>query len=362
MTRVDEPAAPVDTAGPVRAEEALDRDRLTEYLREKLTEFEGPLEITQFPHGHSNLTYLLRAGDRQYVLRRPPLGNRVPTAHDMVREHRILSALSPVFPLAPRPILLCEDPEVIGAPFYLMERRHGLVLRARGSGGVALTPVLADRLCGAFVSTLGSLHELNYKALGLDGFGRPAGYVERQVNGWIQRYRAAETGTVPEMEAVADWLSGHRPGESGACVVHNDFKFDNLVLDIADLAQPVAVLDWEMATVGDPLLDLGTSLGYWVEAGDPEELRAAAMGPTMSEGMWTRRRIAEAYAERAGRPLEHVTFAYAFGLFKIAVIIQQIHARWVRGHTHDPRFATLDRLVRVLARQAARSVELGALI
>jgi aminoglycoside phosphotransferase (APT) family kinase protein len=361
VTRVEEPAAPADTAGPVRAEEALDRDRLTAYLVERLPGFAGPLEISQFPHGHSNLTYLLRARDREYVLRRPPFGNRVPTAHDMLREHRILSALSPVFPLAPRPVLLCEDPEVIGAPFYLMERRRGIILRARMPTGLDLTPSLADQLCQAFVSTLASLHRLDYRMLGLEGFGRPEGYVERQVTGWSERYVAATTADVPEMDAVAAWLADHRPVESGACVVHNDFKFDNLVLDTADLAQPVAVLDWEMATVGDPLLDLGTTLGYWVEAGDPEELGAAAMGPTMTEGMWTRRRIAEAYADAAGRPLEHLAFAYAFGLFKIAVIIQQIHARWVRGLTHDRRFATLDRLVRVLARQALRSLEHGVL-
>ncbi|HEX9755937.1 MAG TPA: phosphotransferase family protein [Gemmatimonadales bacterium] len=361
MTRVEEPAVPVDTAGPVRAEEALDRDRLSAYLRERLTEFEGPLEITQFPHGHSNLTYLLRGGAGEYVLRRPPFGNRVPTAHDMVREHRILTALVPVFPLAPRPVLLCEDARVIGAPFYLMERRSGIILRARLPSGLDLSPSQADRLCEAFVSTLASLHRLDYRTLGLEGFGRPEGYVERQVAGWGERFRGAKTADVPEMDAVAAWLVTHRPGESGAGVVHNDFKFDNLVLDPSDISRPLAVLDWEMATIGDPLLDLGTTLGYWVEPGDPEEFRAAAMGPTVTPGMWTRRRIGEAYAEAVGRPLQHLAFAYAYGLFKIAVIIQQIHARWVRGHTHDPRFATLDRPVRVLARQAARIVERGAL-
>jgi aminoglycoside phosphotransferase (APT) family kinase protein len=263
-------------------------------------------------------------------------------------------------------MLLCEDPEVIGAPFYLMERRRGVILRARLPTSPDLTPSQAERLCEAFVATLASLHRLDYRMLGLEGFGRPEGYVERQVVGWSERYRGAKTTDVPEMDAVAEWLDTHRPGELGgeACVVHNDFKFDNLVLDRSDLPRPVAVLDWEMATVGNPLLDLGTALGYWVEAGDPEEVRGAAMGPTTTPGMWTRRRIAEAYAE-AGRggihPAQNLAFAYAFGLFKIAVIIQQIHARWVRGLTRDPRFATFDRLVGVLARQAARSLERGAL-
>jgi aminoglycoside phosphotransferase (APT) family kinase protein len=250
--------------------------------------------------------------------------------------------------------LLCEDPAVIGAPFYLMERRHGTVLRKAGSPDLAPDPDLADRLCRAMVDTLSALHRVDHRAIGLDGFGKPEGYVGRQVTGWAERYRAAETDPLPEMAAVADWLAATMPPERGVAVIHNDFKFDNVMLAADDPGTIAAVLDWEMATIGDPLMDLGMALAYWVEPTDPEPLRAVAMGPTLLPGMWSRERVVAAYAERAGIEVRDLTFYRVFGYFKLAVIGQQIYARYARGFTADERFVAMKPMVAVLAAEAAR--------
>jgi len=350
MTALDEPGA-------IREGEALDQGALVAYLGSRLPAVGGSIAVRQFRKGHSNLTYLVRIGDAEYVLRRPPFGNVVKTAHDMGREFRVLSALAPVFPLAPAPLVLCDDPSVIGAPFYLMERRYGLVLRRALPEGLLLGPDLADRLSAAMVETLVALHGLDDRAVGLEDFGKPAGYVRRQVEGWTRRYLAAATSDVRALNDVAAWLAERMPPERGAAVIHNDFKFDNVMVAGDDPARLVAVLDWEMATVGDPLMDLGCSLAYWIEATDPEPLRAVAMGPTAMPGMWTRRRIVDEYARRSGLAVDDPSFYLVFGLFKLAVILQQIYARFVRGVTRDERFRTMDRTVAVLARHAA--VEAG---
>lgn len=351
-----------DQAGAIRSGEELDVGRLTVWLEGRLPNGGGAVEVSQFPHGHSNLTYLLRAGPAEYVLRRPPFGNLVKTAHDMGREFRMLQALAPVFPEAPRPLIHCDDGSVLGAPFYLMERRRGIVLRKSLPPGVEVSPILAGRVSGSLVESLVRLHAVDYHAAGLGGYGHPAGYVGRQVKGWTERYHAAATEPVPDMDAVSVWMAGRMPAEPGAAVIHNDYKFDNLLLDPVDPARVVALLDWEMATVGDPLMDLGSALAYWIEPADPPELKAAAMGPTFLPGMWSRERMAGEYARRAGRSVEGIAFHYCFGLFKVAVIVQQIHARYLRGQTRDPRFAGMNQMVAVLARQAARAAERGTLL
>lgn len=344
----------LDEPGAVRAGEALDQGALAAWLAGGLGPMTGPLKIEQFPAGHSNLTYLVRTGGGEYVLRRPPFGNRVKTAHDMGREFRVLSALAPVFPPAPRPLLLCEDERVIGAPFYLMERRQGVVIRRALPDAFTGRAYVASRLCESLVDTLAALHAVDYRAVGLGDFGRPAGYVARQVTGWTERYRAAATDHIADMERVAAWLAERTPPERGAAVIHNDLKFDNVMFATDDPARVVAVLDWEMATIGDPLMDLGTSLAYWIEPGDPEPLRAVAMGPTTAPGMWTRRQVVHHYSLRTGRAVDNLGFYHVFGLFKLAVIVQQIYARYVRGLTHDQRFATMNRMVAVLAAEGAR--------
>jgi aminoglycoside phosphotransferase (APT) family kinase protein len=352
--------AELDPTTAVRAGEELPVT-LEDYLRQHLEGATGPFTVEQFASGHSNLTYLLRLGDAEWVLRRPPFGNQVKSAHDMGREYRVLSRLSMVYPPAPRPVLYCDDPAILGAPFYVMERRHGIVLRRQLPPGCVIDPATARRLSTALIDNLALLHGLDYRAAGMGDLGRPEGYVTRQVTGWTERYARARTDQLPAIDRVAGWLADRLPPESGAALVHNDYKYDNLVLDPNDLTKIVAVLDWEMATVGDPLMDLGTTLGYWVEASDPLPLQHAAFGPSALPGSLTRHELAARYAEQSGRDVSNVLYFYAFGLFKIAVIIQQIYARYVRGHTRDARFAQLNDLVAVLAEQADQAIGAGRL-
>jgi aminoglycoside phosphotransferase (APT) family kinase protein len=354
--------AELDGASPVRAGEELPLAPLQEYLNQHLGVSSGPVRVEQFAQGHSNLTYLVRLGEgepgTELVLRRGPFGNQVKTAHDMGREYRVLSRLWTVYPPAPRPILFCDDPAVLGAPFYLMERRRGIVLRKQLPPGLVIDPDTARRLSITLIDNLAALHALDYRAAGLGDLGKPEGYVPRQVTGWTERYAKARTDDLPAMDHLARWLAEHLPPPAmiDAALIHNDYKYDNLVLDPADLTRVVAVLDWEMATVGDPLMDLGTTLGYWVEAGDVPALREAAFGPTALPGSLSRHALAERYATRSGRDISGVLFHYAFGLFKIAVIVQQIYARYARGHTHDQRFAHMNDLVAVLAEQAGEAI------
>jgi aminoglycoside phosphotransferase (APT) family kinase protein len=351
----------LDRAAAIRQGEELDLVKLEEYLRQHLPQFALPLTVEQFPHGHSNLTYLLRLGENEFVLRRPPFGNQVQTAHDMSREYRVLSKLSAVFPPAPRPYLFCDDASVIGAPFYVMQRRQGIILRKSLPAGLSISPEIARSLGQSLVKALAELHAVDYQAAGLGDLGKPAGYVSRQVTGWIDRYTKAKTDDISTMDGAARWLTEHLPAESGTAIIHNDYKFDNVILDPTDLTRIVAVLDWEMATLGDPLMDLGTTLGYWIETNDPEPLRLARLGPTMIPGSLTRRELVECYEHATGRRVSNPLFYYCFGLFKIAVIIQQIYARFARGNTHDPRFARLNEVVAVMSQQAQRAIETGTI-
>ncbi len=347
----------IDEARAVRAGEELPLAALDAWLAQALPQLHGPLSVEQFPSGYSNLTYLLRKGEHELVLRRPPFGAQVKSGHDMAREYKVLLGLAPVYPPAPRPLGQCADASVIGAPFYVMERRRGLVLRR--TLPASISPERFGAMCQALVDQLAALHAVDLDAAGLRDLGKPEGYVARQVAGWIDRWQRARTDDVPEIEALATWLREHQPPESGASLVHNDYKFDNVVLDPDDPTRVVAVLDWEMCTLGDPLLDLGTSLGYWVQPDDPPELLAVSFGPTAAPGGWGRRRVVERYAERSGRAVDGMLFYYAMGLLKIAVIVQQIYFRWRHGHTKDPRFAALDRSVVVLGRTAVRALERG---
>ena len=342
----------VDAPGPPRPGEELDEGRLREYLRRSF-HLRGPLRIEQFPGGHSNLTYLITLGERELVLRRPPFGSTVKAAHDMSREFRVLAALGPVFHKVPRVVTFCDDTSILGTRFYLMERVRGVILRSRVPAGVSLPPETVSRLCASLVDTLAELHGIDYEAAGLADLGRPEGYAQRQVTGWTRRYQDAQTDAVADMDDVAGWLAGHVPASSETSLLHNDYKHDNLVLDPYHPSRILAVLDWEMSTPGDPLMDLGTTLAYWVEEGDSDELKAVAFGPTRLPGSYTRRQLVARYAERSGRAVHDLGFYYCFGLFKIAVIVQQIYYRFRQGLTRDPRFAGLGRAVTVLARQAA---------
>ena len=313
------------------------------------------VEILQFPGGHSNLTYLIQRGGDEYVLRRPPFGSKVKSAHDMSREHTVLSALAPRYPQAPRPIALCTDDAVLGATFYLMERRRGVILRKEVPAGMTLDAATTRRLSEALVDALATLHAVDHVAAGLGGFGKPVGYIRRQVEGWTERYHGARTDELPAVLEVAAWLAEHQPADGAPALIHNDWKFDNLIFD-DELTRVVGVLDWEMATVGDPLMDLGTSLSYWVEATDPPPMHQLRFGLTHLPGMLTRAEVAARYASVSGRAVADPTFCYAYGLFKTAVVAQQIYVRFATGKTTDPRFAIFIHGVRALSDHALRAI------
>ncbi len=346
--------------GPVRPGEALDLAKLAPFLEAKLGK-KGDVEVRQYPGGHSNLTYLVRFAGESYVLRRPPIGSTVKTAHDMGREWRVLQALAGVYRFAPRPIAFADDAAILGAPFYLMAAVPGVVLRRDVPKEIALDERRAARLCESFVDALVELHAVDWTRVGLGDFGRPEGYVERQIEGWTRRYRDARTDEIPEIERVTSWLASEKPPSGPACLLHNDYKLDNVVLDRSDPSLIRGILDWEMSAVGDPLMDLGTTLCYWVEKDDPEDVQRIRFGPTQLPGMMTRRDLVESYARKSGREVNAILFYRVFGLFKTAVVAQQIYRRYRDGKTRDPRFATFGDAVRTLVRQASAAIERGGL-
>lgn len=345
----------IDRPVGVRPGETLEVTRLGPYLKGALG-LEGDIEVLQFPSGFSNLTYLLRVDGTEMVLRRPPFGSKPKTGHDMAREHRVLEALKGAFPYCPKPLLLCEDESVIGGPFYLMERIRGIIVRREFPPELAWSPDDIGALFRRLVDVHAELHSVDYRAVGLGDFGKPEGYVERQVAGWSERYRRARTPDVPDCEGVMDWLEKNRPADSGrGCIIHNDFRLDNLVLDEKDPLRIIGVLDWEMATIGDPLMDLGASLAYWVERDDPREIQAMSMVPTNVEGAPTRAEVVAHYTAVSGLEIDDFSFYYCYGLFRLAVIVQQIYYRSYHGQTADPRFVNLNYWVAALA-GAARAV------
>ena len=343
----------------LRPGEELDLSALDEYLRQHLasSDFDRgtSLEVEQFPGGHSNLTYLVRYGRSEFVLRRPPLGPVAPTAHDMPREYNLLAVIHPHFPLAPKPVLLCEDPSLIGVPFYLMERRKGLIVRQSLPAALAEDLEARWRLSEAVIDTLAKLHAVNIYNSNIVSIGKPQGLVQRQVRGWTERWQRSKTGALDHMDQVINWLEQNMPVDSGkdaATIVHNDFKLDNLILAFDDPTRVIAVLDWEMTTVGDPLIDLGLLLTYWTMRGPKEDMNRSLTAVTNGPGWMTREEIIARYESHTGRDLSRIVFYEIFARFKIAVVIQQIYFRYVRGQTQDERFRNLDVLVRSLADDA----------
>jgi aminoglycoside phosphotransferase (APT) family kinase protein len=317
----------------------------------------APIKVEQFPGGHSNLTYLLRFGEQEFVLRRPPFGPVPQKAHDMAREYRILEAVHPVYTLAPRPFLLCEDQSVIGSTFYLMERRRGLVVRVEEPPELSGRPAERARASRAMIDALASLHNIDIDTHGLSALGKPAGFVERQVRGWNERWHGSQTSELPEMDALAAWLIQRLPPEAERhTLVHGDFKLDNVMLDALDVGRLVGVFDWEMAAVGDPLIDLGILLAYWVHVSAAEQTDAVST-VTRREGWFTRPELLERYSERTGADLSRIAFYEVFAVFKLAVVLQQIFYRYRRGQTDDPRFAHLGERVNWLAGIAAGLAE-----
>jgi aminoglycoside phosphotransferase (APT) family kinase protein len=339
----DKPAA-------VRAGEELDSSKLEPYLRRHFPGESETFIVEQFPSGHSNLTFSVHLGSRQMVLRRPPFGSKVKSAHDMGREFNVLSKLHDAYPPAPKVLIYCDDASILGAPFYLMEPISGIILRRDPPPGLAFSPNTARRVSESFIDNLVRLHSIDYAAIGLSDLGKPQGYLERQVCGWIERYRGSKTHELLEVEEISRWLQQNPPSSGDATLIHNDYKYDNVVLDPDDLSKIIGVLDWEMCTIGDPLTDLGTTLAYWVDAGDSEELQKLRWGPTNCPGSMTRNELAQRYAQNTGRDVSNIVFYLVFARFKVAVIVQQIYYRYHLGLTKDSRFAVMPELIRILLR------------
>jgi aminoglycoside phosphotransferase (APT) family kinase protein len=350
-----------DQTTAVRQGEELDLTKLDPFLRNHFPDEAGPLTVRQYPSGHSNLTYSLQLGSREMVLRRPPFGSKVKTAHDMGREFRVLSKLHAHYPPAPQVLFFSGDESVLGAPFYLMEPIHGVILRRDVPPDLDFSPELARRVCASFLDNLALLHSLDYNAIGLRDLGKPQGYLERQVRGWIERYQGSKTYDIPEVETISSWIQQHMPSSSAAALIHNDYKYDNVVLDPNDLTRIIGVLDWEMCTIGDPLTDLGSALAYWVDRSDPPEILETRWGPTTYPGSLTRAQLVQRYAQKTGHDVSDMAFYLVFARFKIAVIIQQIYYRYHQGLTHDERFATMPQRITLLLRAALRTAETGTI-
>lgn len=328
----------LDHARAVREGETLDAARVDAWLRQHVDGLEGVPEIRQFPSGASNLTYLLRYANRDFVLRRPPFGTKARGAHDMGREYRVMSCLKPVYPWVPGMVAFCDDESVLGCEFYVMERLEGIILRRDMPAGLDLGEEQTRTLCRTVVDKLVELHQVDVREAGLQELGKGSGYVQRQIEGWSHRFRKARTDNVSDCEPVMRWLHENMPEDVATCVIHNDFRFDNVVLDPSDPMQVVGVLDWEMATLGDPLMDLGNTLAYWVQADDDDFFLSVRQQPTHLPGMMNRQEVVDYYLERTGWPARDMDFYLVYGLFRLAVIVQQIYYRYHHGQTSDPRF------------------------
>lgn len=329
-----------DQSTQVRPGEELDAALIDPYLKASIPGLSGTPVISQFPGGASNLTYLLSYPDREFVLRRPPFGQKAKSAHDMGREFRILNQLNSGFPDRPKAYVHCTDESLIGGEFYVMDRVKGIILRSDLPPELGLDSQRTEALCKSFIDRLVELHQVDYTACGLADLGKPEGYVQRQIEGWSARYEKALTPDAPRWEAVIAWLREKMPADHPRpAIVHNDYRFDNVILDADNPMRIIGVLDWEMTTLGDPLMDLGNTLAYWIEAGDPAPVQLMRRQPSNAPGMLTRRQFVDYYAERAGLQIDNFDFYYTYGLFRLAGIVQQIYYRFFHGQTQDKRFA-----------------------
>jgi aminoglycoside phosphotransferase (APT) family kinase protein len=359
MAGTNPPAADPPETIPIRDDEDFDHRRLSEYLSGKVPGSELPLDIVQFPGGHANLTYLLSyGGQHEYVLRRPPLGPVAPGSHDMSREYRTLSRLYKGYPPAPRAYVFCEDTSIIGAPFFVMERRRGIVVRRTipEQFGGGRDPEINRRISEVLIDALADLHRVDYNAIGLGDIGKPDGFLQRQVDGWAARYERAKTKDIPLVAEMTQWLRDNLPKSPGPTLLHNDWRLDNMMLDANDPGRCEAVFDWDMCTLGDPLADLGTLLSAWIE--EREMIGQGQVGmPSNTPGFMTRRQAVERYGERSGFDVSNVPYYYVFGIYKIAVVLQQIFVRFHRGQTQDKRFESMGQAAEMLFWRAKEQSE-----
>jgi aminoglycoside phosphotransferase (APT) family kinase protein len=335
----------------------VDLNALRKWIIPRIPYLDSPWQITRFPDGFSNLTYLIEASGGTCVIRTPPPGANIRSAHDMGREFRMLSALQPHFGQIPKPLACCEDGAVIGTPFFVMSKVEGRIYRQQKSQDALPAPGEMLSISSAAVDTLAKLHSIDVHATGLDALGHPEGYVSRQVNGWIRRYHQCATEDIQGLPETEAWLMDNMPGDTAPSVIHNDFKYDNLVFSMTGDARVEAVLDWEMSTIGDPLMDLGTMLAYWSEPGDDPALKPFNL--TWLPGNLTRAQVIDRYAILRGIERPNLCFHYVFGCYKIGVIVQQIFARYQRGLSTDKRFAGLTHVLRATIRQAMDTIRTG---
>lgn len=351
-----------DSSTLVRPGEELDAQAVDAFLKASIAGLAGTPGISQFPGGASNLTYLVAYPDREFVLRRPPFGEKAKSAHDMGREFRILTQLNSGFPYCPKAYVHCTDSAVIGSEFYVMERVKGVILRSDIPAELGLDAARTESLCKSFIERLVQLHQVDYQACGLADLGKPEGYVQRQIEGWSSRYGKAMTPDAPAWEQVMAWLREKMPADHPRPgIVHNDYRFDNVILDAENPMRIIGVLDWEMATIGDPLMDLGNSLAYWIEATDPPAVQLMRRQPSNAPGMLTRRQFVDHYAERAGIGLDNFDYYYCYGLFRLAGIVQQIYYRYYHGQTQDKRFAQFIHMNRLLEQMTLQVIDKSVL-
>ena len=350
LTNLDQPTQ-------IRPNEGFDENSLKTFLKNELNLIEGIIKISQFPSGFSNLTYLVNFNDKDFVLRRPPIGANIKSGHDMNREYTILNGLKRIYNKVPKPYIYSDNLKIIGAPFYLMERKKGIILRGNTPKKQLPDKLEMRNLSKKFIFTLAEIHRLNYKKAGLESLGKPIGYISRQVKGWINRYLASKTSDISNINYVYKWLDRNIHENKFSSLIHNDFKYDNLVLSDDGKYDVLAILDWEMATLGDPLMDLGTSLGYWIDKTDPENIQQNKFNITNAEGNLNRGELVSLYSKESKLDISNIVFYYVFGLFKIAVIVQQIFYRYKLGKTSDKRFKDLNEIVKIYGLMAKRAID-----
>ena len=347
----------LDEAGNIREGEELDIAVIDAYMKKTIPDLEGELSITQFPGGASNLTYQISYGENAYILRRPPFGKIAKGAHDMLREANIMKALKPVYPYVPEIISICEDDSILGCQFYVMEKLTGVIPRQNMPKELQLSEAGTRDMCLSVVDKFIELHQVKVEGTDLEKLGKGIGYVERQIIGWSDRYNKSMTDDATDFAKVMDWLKTNMPKDVGQVLIHNDFRLDNVVLDVDDTSHVIGVLDWEMATIGDPLMDLGNSLAYWIEADDEPQFQMMRRQPTHLKGMLTRNEVIEYYLEKTGYQVESFVFYEVYGLFRLAVIMQQIYYRFFHGQTKDKRFSGFVHASRYLETRCLKMIE-----
>ena len=347
----------LDEPGEIRSGEELDAKIITDYLKSKLPQLQGEAQIKQFPSGASNLTYSVKFDNADYILRRPPAGHKDKSAHDMGREYNVMSSLKEQFPYVPAMIDFCQDESVISSDFYVMERLKGIIVRKNFPKGLNLSEADTRNLCLKYIDRLVDLHKVDVEKAGLQDLGKPNGYVQRQIDGWARRMDAAATDDMADFSRTVSWLNDNNPGEVGACLIHNDYRLDNVVLDPDNPFNIIGVLDWEMCTLGDPLMDLGNSLAYWVEASDSDLFKMLRMQPSHLPGMLTRQEIVDYYGEKSGYTTDNFNFYLVYGYFRLAIVMQQLYFRFKKGQTKDERFGALNVVIDEFQKQCESLID-----